>query len=206
MILTLFFISVVHAAKCPPIIKETEALYQKKLTVTADFEQKTFSKGLGTEETSRGHVKLKRPDKIRWDTVSPSENQLISDGKMFWYYTPPFNPGEPGQVIERKASSEKSKLAYALLSGKFSSMKEVSCSSIDDKTVMLTPKKGSAGTVQKLQVRFNTQSKTIEWVELNHENGDRVSIQLSQVKLGEKIDSKVFQFVRQKNTLLIPGR
>lgn len=207
MIFTLFFITSSLAAQCPSVVKETEAIYQKKLTVSADFEQKTFSKALGIEEVSRGHVKLQRPNKIRWETASPSENLLVSDGKKFWYYTPPFNPGEPGQLIERKASSEKSKLAYALLAGRFSTMKEVSCQKIDNQTVLLTPKKGSAGTVQKLQVRFNTQNKDkkIEWVEINHENGDRVSIRLSKVTLGEKMDSKTFKFERQKNTLTIPG-
>lgn len=209
MILILMTVSAAFGSSCPPIVKETEAIYQQKKTVTADFEQKTISKALGTEEVSRGHVRLQRPDKIRWETQTPSENLLVSDGKKFWYYTPPFNPGEPGQLIERKASEEKSKLAYALLSGRFSAVKDVHCEKIDESTVSLTPKKGSAGSVQKLRVRFGSSGKlekTIQWVELVHSNGDQVSIQLSNVVLGEKLDAKAFKFEKQKNTLTLPGR
>jgi len=209
MIFFSLLISHAIASPCPSIVKETEAVYQQKQTVTADFEQKTTSKALGTEEISRGHVKLMRPDKIRWETLSPNENLLVSDGKKFWYYTPPFNPGEPGQLIERKASEEKSKLAYSLLSGRFSTMKDVHCEKIDEFTVSLTPKKGSAGSVQKLRVRFGSsgkQEKTIQWVELVHTNGDQVSIQLTHVVLGEKLDAKAFKFEKQKNTLTLPGR
>jgi chaperone LolA len=104
----------------PPLLKKIERKYTQANTMTAEFTQINFSAAFGTKKKSSGVIYFKRPSKIRWETYEPDRNLMVSNGKIFWFYTPPFAQNESGQVIEKSASGVQSKLANALLSGAFS--------------------------------------------------------------------------------------
>lgn len=91
-------------SRLPKILQEVEAKYSKSATLQAEFTQVNDIAALKTKKTSSGHIMIKRPDKLRWETTKPDMNLLVSDGHHFWFYTPPFDEGEHGQVIEKKAA------------------------------------------------------------------------------------------------------
>lgn len=181
----------------PSILKQVEATYAKAGTVIAHFDQTNESVALHTQKKSSGDIAIKRPNKLRWQTTQPDPNLLVSDGKKAWYYTPPLDPNdqtEHGQYSEYPASRIQSKLANALLSGEFSSAKDLKIEQTNSHEFHLTPKAGAAGTVAEAWVEIDPAKKVITRVRLLHRDGNRSDIHLSEIRLGEKLGDDVFVF------------
>jgi len=182
------------------MLEEVEKKYADAKTLTADFTQLTTSASLGQTKTSSGKIFLKRPSKVRWETENPDKNLLVSDGSRFSYYTPPFDIGEKGQVLEKKSSEVQSKLANALLSGSFSMARDMKIKMDGKNTFLLTPKKGSAGTVKRAKIEVNPEEKLIQKVILDHEGGNHAEISLTHIELGKKLQDQLFEFQIPPNT------
>ncbi len=178
----------------PALLEEVEAKYSKASTLEAKFDQITHSAAMGTTKTSSGIIMVKRPNKVRWETLKPDKSLLVSDGRKFWFYTPPFDESEKGQVIEKRSSDVQSKLAQALLSGSFSTARDMKVREERPAIFSLTPKPGSAGTVMKALIEIDTASRTIKRVELEHQDGNRAEISLSEIVLGKDADDRYFVF------------
>jgi outer membrane lipoprotein carrier protein len=188
------------AAKLPAILQEVEAKYTKAGTLQAEFSQVNEVAALKTKKTSTGVIMVKRPDKLRWETHKPDMNVLVSDGRHFWFYTPPFDEGEHGQVIERRSSEVNSRLANALLSGAFSVTKDMKIRQESPSKFLLIPKPGTAGTVNRAEIEVNPDKKVIEKVTLEHKGGNRSEITLSKIELGKPLGDEVFAFTPPPNT------
>jgi chaperone LolA len=188
----------------PEVLKKVETRYQTGKTLRAQFEQKEFIQSTGRIKSSQGTIEVKRPNKIRWETRSPDANLLVSDGRTFWFYTPPFEEGERGQVVEKKAHQVQSKLAQTLISGSFSLTRDLKIETIDPTHYRLVPKKGSAGTVKAAEIRVDIQKHEISEVKLEHRGGNRTEIKLSQITLGEKLPDELFHFIVPPQTDRMP--
>lgn len=184
----------------PGVLREIEKKYERSPTLSADFSQLNMSSTFSQKKMSSGKIYIKRPSKIRWETEKPDPNLLISNGKTYWFYTPPFDAEEPGQVIEKPASQVESKLANALLSGAFSKAQIQSIQKKTPSTYILTPSKGTAGSVQKATIQVDLKTKVIEKVILDHVGGNRSEITLSQIKLGNPLADDLFIFKAPPHT------
>jgi outer membrane lipoprotein carrier protein len=78
-----------------PVLEEVvaglEAKYAAITDLSAEFTQQAFNKSLGQTITAEGVVSLKKPGKMRWDYRTPTPQQIVSDGKSIWMYTPELN-------------------------------------------------------------------------------------------------------------------
>ena len=184
----------------PPLLAEIETKYSKAATLSAEFEQTTHDAVLAKAKKSSGKIFIKRPSKVRWETLKPDKNLLVSDGAHFWYYTPPFDPDERGQVIEKKTSDVQSRLAQSLLSGAFSMNREIILREKSPSVFVLVPKKGTAGTVTQATVEIDPEQKLIRKVILDHKGGNKAEITLSQIRLGEPLGNDLFSFQAPPNT------
>jgi len=183
----------------PELLREVEETYTKAGTLFAEFSQTNESAATGTKKTSSGRIAIKRPDKVRWETTSPDPNLLVSDGKKAWYYTAPFDETEHGQVSEYPAARVRSKLANAILSGEFSG-KDLKIKTIDVTHFSIIPKKGTAANVKEAKVKVDPGKRTIVQIEILYDDGNHAQIDLSNIKLGEKLGDDVFVFQAPPNT------
>lgn len=55
---------------------------------SANFTQQLISPEGEVLTQGAGKVDISRPSLFRWETTSPDENLLVSDGKSLWYYSP----------------------------------------------------------------------------------------------------------------------
>ncbi|SHO54950.1 outer membrane lipoprotein chaperone LolA [Vibrio quintilis] len=55
---------------------------------SAHFSQKVLGPEGDVVSQGKGTVDIARPSLFRWETTSPDENLLVSDGQTVWYYTP----------------------------------------------------------------------------------------------------------------------
>ena len=54
----------------------------------ADFTQTAFNKSLNQNINAQGTVYLKKGGKLRWEYTQPTAQEIVSDGKKLWVYTP----------------------------------------------------------------------------------------------------------------------
>ncbi|TRN26075.1 outer membrane lipoprotein chaperone LolA [Vibrio furnissii] len=55
---------------------------------SAKFEQQVISPDGDVVMEGNGVVDIARPSLFRWETLTPDENLLVSDGQSLWYYSP----------------------------------------------------------------------------------------------------------------------
>lgn len=184
----------------PELLRQVEERYSAGATLRAQFEQKELVASMNRVKQTRGTIEVKRPDKLRWETVGQDANLLVSDGKKFWFYTPPFDEGERGQIIEKKANQVNSRLAQQLISGSFSAARDMKIETIDASRFRLLPKKGSAGTVKAAEITIDPIQKEIRQVRLEHRGGNQSDITLSKIEIGASLGDDRFSFKVPPNT------
>ena len=187
-------------AKLPARLQEIEKKYAEAATFTAKFVQIKEVAALKSIERSEGRIYLKRPDKVRWETHDPDANVLVSDGKVFWFYTPPFDEGERGQVIIRRATQVQTRFASSLLSGAFSRIEGTEIEAHGASRFTIVPAPGTAGDVLSAEVTVSPSKLIVTKVVLSHAGGNRSEIALSMVELGRKLGDEMFVFQAPPDT------
>jgi outer membrane lipoprotein carrier protein len=80
------------AAGAVPVLDEAvqalESAYRKVGDLQAGFEQTSFNRAMNQTIEARGTFYLKKPGKLRWEYVTPTPQQIVSDGQRLWVYTP----------------------------------------------------------------------------------------------------------------------
>jgi outer membrane lipoprotein carrier protein len=205
LLLVLFSVlgSSAHAdnVKLPPLLEEVQAQYQKSAGLEAQFDQVTDIKATKQVKKAEGKIWIKRPNKLRWETINPDPNILVSDGKTFWFYTPPYDKGDRGQVIIKKTAQVQTQFLNALLSGTFSFTNgSTSIESKSSNEFVLKPKAGTAGDVQTAELTIDPVKHTVSKLVLTHVSGNRTEIKLKSINLNSKLEDKLFRFDPDKNT------
>ena len=73
------------------VIKGLEGAYGKINDLKAEFDQNAFNKSLNQTIPATGVVYLKKGGKLRWEYTKPTAQEIVSDGKTLWVYTPTLN-------------------------------------------------------------------------------------------------------------------
>ncbi|GIC76521.1 outer membrane lipoprotein chaperone LolA [Moritella sp. F3] len=55
---------------------------------SANFSQTVVSAEGDNLSTAQGLMQLQRPNQFRWETVTPDENLIVSNGESLWFYNP----------------------------------------------------------------------------------------------------------------------
>ncbi len=185
----------------PQLLKEVETQYSRAATLSADFTQITEDTILSKQKKkSSGKIFFKRPSKVRWETDQPDSSLLIGNGKKYLYYTPPFDKGEKGQLVEKKSTEVQSQLAESLLSGSFSIQEIQKIKKQGPTTFELIPEPGMAGSVISAIIEIALPEKLIQKVTLLHRGGNRSELVLSAIILGSPLSNSLFEFTPPPET------
>ncbi len=85
------------------VIKSVESAYGRIIDLKAEFTQTAFNKSLNQSIPAQGTVYLKKGGKLRWEYADPTPQQIVSDGKTVWIYTPALNQVNVGPAPEALA-------------------------------------------------------------------------------------------------------
>jgi len=107
----LLAVSPATAQALEDVVKNVEGAYTKVQDLRADFLQAAFNKSLGQDIKSEGTVYLKKGGKMRWEYKTPAPQQIVSDGKTLWVYTPELNQVNKGEAPKALAGPAGSFLA-----------------------------------------------------------------------------------------------
>lgn len=86
------------AAPLEAVVAGMQAAYQRLGDLRADFTQRAFNRALGQTIEAEGTVYFKRPGKMRWEYRTPSPQEIVSDGRTLWVYTPELNQVNVGEA------------------------------------------------------------------------------------------------------------
>ena len=100
-----------RAQSLDEVVRGLEAVYSKMTDVRAEFSQTSFNKSLNQSIPAQGVVSLKRGGKLRWEYSEPTKQEIVSDGKTLWVYTPSLNQVNVGPAPEALAGPAGSFLA-----------------------------------------------------------------------------------------------
>jgi outer membrane lipoprotein carrier protein len=73
------------------VVRGLEAAYGRINDLKAEFSQNAFNKSLNQSIPAAGAVYLKKGGKVRWEYTQPTPQEIVSDGKTLWVYTPSLN-------------------------------------------------------------------------------------------------------------------
>jgi outer membrane lipoprotein carrier protein len=68
------------------VVAQLQAFYDRTTDFEADFIQVSRTRLTGGEQRRNGHVRFKRPGRMRWDYQSPTGDVIVSDGTTLWAY------------------------------------------------------------------------------------------------------------------------
>ena len=101
----------VHAQDLDHVVAGLEATYGKVNDLRAEFTQVAHNRSLGQDVKAQGTVFLKKGGRLRWEYKTPSPQQIVSDGKTLWVYTPELNQVNQGSAPKALAGPAGSFLA-----------------------------------------------------------------------------------------------
>jgi len=81
-------------------VRGLEGAYGKMNDLKGEFDQTAFNKSLNQSIPAKGTVYLKRGGKLRWEYADPTPQQIVSDGKTLWIYTPALSQVNTGAAPE----------------------------------------------------------------------------------------------------------
>ena len=73
------------------VVRGLEGAYGRITDLKAEFSQNAFNKSLNQTIPATGAVYLKKGGKLRWEYTQPTPQEIVSDGKTLWVYTPTLN-------------------------------------------------------------------------------------------------------------------
>src|SRR5574341_1303131 len=101
----------VSAQSLDEVLRDIEGAYGRMTDLRADFTQTAFNKSLNQTIPAKGTVYLKRGGKLRWEFTEPTPQEIVSDGKKLWVYTPTLNQANVAEAPEALAGPAGSFLA-----------------------------------------------------------------------------------------------
>ncbi len=100
-----------QAAALHEVPRAVEKRYNSVRSLTADFEE-SVSYGGRNRRTESGTLYLLRPRKMRWEYARPAGKLFVSDGKMFYLFSP--NSNTVQKIAPRQAQDLRAPLAFLL--------------------------------------------------------------------------------------------
>ncbi len=187
--LILFIIAFTYSigayAKEPTAEAQLTQLLNNFTVINANFTQTIINKTGAILQEQKGRMQLKKPNLLRWETLTPDQMLIISDGKKIWSYDKDLE-----QVIVKNFSSEivDTKIASLLL-GDLQKM-------LLNFDVTLLEEQCNAVTCFELKTKNFQQEEAFVKAELGFNDAG----QLVMLKLYDQLDQETeFNFHKIKN-------
>jgi outer membrane lipoprotein carrier protein len=176
--------------------------YKNAGSLQADFVQEVYQASLARTKTSKGSLRLAKPNLVRWEIYEPEASVMVSDGSRLFYFTPDARGKGKGQVIVHKARDLTQQPLFRILTGTASLQKEFTVEK-EQKTaalpgqealteVVLRPKK-QMDDLQDVVLKVNAKYLIAELI-LETQSGNKTKITLQNQTLGAKLPAQIFAF------------
>src|ERR671935_3153885 len=209
-LLTLLVLVVPAAAQTITLddaIRGIEGAYGRMTDLKAEFTQTAFNKSLNQTIPATGKVYLKKGGKLRWEYTEPTPQQIVSDGKTIWIYTPTLNQVNTGPAPEALAGPAGSFLSglgrlrehFAVRLLNPAQPKDAEGNVVLD----LTPKQ-PLPTLQRLILAFDPNGWQLRKAVVYDQFDNTVTMKFSNLAVNSGLEDKLFAFVPPKGVATVP--
>jgi outer membrane lipoprotein carrier protein len=191
------------------VIRGLEAAYGRMTDLKAEFVQSSFNKSLNQTIPAQGAVSLKRGGKLRWEYSEPTKQEIVSDGKTLWVYTPSLNQVNTGPAPEALSGPAGSFLAGLGKVREHFTVRFLNPAQPrdgDGNVVLdLTPKQ-PLPTLSRLILSVDPKQWEVRKAVVHDQFENTVSMRFTKVAMNSGLSDKLFTFVPPPNTAVVPLR
>ena len=161
-------------------------------SLTADVVQLIVESDGGILEESSIKMLLKKPNGFYWETITPYQELIVTNGIKLWNYQPDLE-----QVVIEDWDVSKSELAAQLLSGKTENLdseyiiEELSDTSNDSQQFVLTPVDTDSIYTQ---ISINFITSELDLIYLNSRNGQQTVWRFDAIERNQILEDSLFNF------------
>ena len=161
-------------------------------SLTADVVQLIVESDGGILEESSIKMLLKKPNGFYWETITPYQELIVTNGIKLWNYQPDLE-----QVVIEDWDVSKSELAAQLLSGKTENLdseyiiEELSDTSNDSQQFVLTPVDADS-IYTRISINFITSE--LDLIYLNSRNGQQTVWRFDAIERNQILEDSMFNF------------
>jgi len=211
-LLTLLLVAVPAAAQTATVslddaVRGVESAYGRMTDLKAEFTQTAFNKSLNQTIPASGKVYLKKGGKLRWEYAEPTPQQIVSDGKTIWIYTPTLNQVNTGPAPEALAGPAGSFLSglgrlrehFAVRLLNPAQPKDAEGNVVLD----LTPKQ-PLPTLARLILSFDPNGWQLRKAVVYDQFENTVTMKFANLAINSGLEDKLFAFVAPKGAATVP--
>jgi outer membrane lipoprotein carrier protein len=191
------------------VIKNVEAAYGRVNDLKAEFNQTAFNKSLNQSIPAQGTVYLKKGGKLRWEFADPTPQQIVSDGKTVWIYTPALSQVNVGPAPEAMAGPAGSFLAgLGRVREHFTVrfMNPAEPRDRDGNVVLDLVPKAALPTMSRLVLAFDPRSWEVRWAVTYDQFENTVTMQFRKPAVNTGLADSLVTFVAPKGVATVPLR
>ncbi|MFP6810475.1 MAG: outer membrane lipoprotein chaperone LolA [Pseudohongiellaceae bacterium] len=161
-------------------------------SLTANVVQLIVESDGGILEESNIKMLLKKPNGFYWETITPYQELIVTNGIKLWNYQPDLE-----QVVIEDWDVSKSELAAQLLSGKTENLdsqyiiEELSDTNNDSQEFVLTPV--DADSIYT-QISINFITSELDLIYLNSRNGQQTVWRFDAIERNQILEDSLFDF------------
>ena len=191
------------------VVRGVEGAYGKMTDLKAEFTQSALNKSLNQTIDAQGVVYLKKGGKLRWEYAEPTRQEIVSDGKTIWIYTPQLNQVNTGpapEALSGPAGSFLSGLGKLREHFNVRFLNPAQPKDADGNVVLdLTPKQ-PIPTMTRLILSLDPKTYDVRKAILHDQFENTVTMRFSKVAVNSGVPDKMFTFVAPKGAAVVPLR
>src|SRR5438094_5669514 len=198
-----------QAQSLDEVVRDVETAYGRITDLRAEVSQSSFNKSLNQTIPAQGTVYLKKGGKLRWEYKEPTPQEIVSDGKKLWVYTPALNQVNVGDAPEALAGPAGSFLAgLGRLRAEFSVrfLNPARPQDTDGHWMLdLTPKQ-PLPTLARLVLVVDATTWEIRQAVVYDQFENTVTMRFTNVAINSSLPDRLFTFVAPKGVATVPLR
>src|SRR5262245_41957370 len=199
-----------HAdANLDDVVRGLEAAYSQMKDFKAEFSQSAYNKSLNQTIPAQGTVYLKKGGKLRWEYSDPTPQEIVSDGKTLWVYTPTLSQVNVGPAPEALSGPAGSFLSGLGKLREHFTVRFLNPAEPKDKdgniALDLTPKQ-PLPTMTRLILAVDPKSWEARRAVIYDQFENTVTMQFSKITVNTGLADKLFTFVAPKGVATVPLR
>ena len=201
--------SAVPAQTLEDVVRDLEASYSRMTDLRAEFTQTAFNKSLNQTIPAQGTVYLKKGGKLRWEYTEPTPQEIVSDGRKLWVYTPALNQVNVGDAPEALAGPAGSFLAglgrlRASFDVRFLNPAQPK-DGVGNLVLDLTPKQ-PLPTLVRLILAVDAKTWEVRTAVVYDQFENTVTMRFAKVAINSSLPDTLFTFVAPKGVATVPLR
>jgi outer membrane lipoprotein carrier protein len=190
-------------------VRGLESAYGKMTDLKAEFDQTAFNKSLNQSIPAKGVVYLKKGGKLRWEYADPTPQQIVSDGKTLWIYTPALSQVNTGAAPEALSGPAGSFLAGLGKVREHFAVRFLNPAEPRDKdgnvVLDLTPKQ-PLPTMARLVLALDPRSWEVRKAVVYDQFENTVTMLFRKTTVNAGLPDSLFTFVAPKGVATVPLR